>query len=269
MASAEQKSARLHQQRTSEVLEQIASGRYRPGERLPTEMDLARELEVSRGVVRELLRRLEDRGVVSIQHGRGARVQPVSAWNVLDVEVLRALMPTPASISLLTHYLECRRILETEAAALAAVRASSHALSEMADSFERMTACAEAAAAAGSEETEERFHDADIAFHGAIFRASGNQVLPHVVEPIQRAMATLRPQLALHPEHRLRKTLPEHKAILAAIADHDPERARAAMSDHLATVEGYLHEFRLKLAEAPAVGDGERAMELTAPSPSR
>lgn len=256
MAPPEQsKSARLHQQRTSEVLERIAAGQYRPGERLPTEMDLARELEVSRGVVRELLRRLEDRGVITIQHGRGARVQPISAWNVLDAEVLRALMPTPASISLLTHYLECRRILETEAAALAAVRASSHDLSDMADAFARMTECAEAAEAAGSDETEERFHEADIAFHGAIFRASGNQVLPHVVEPIQRAMATLRPQLALHPEHRLRKTLPEHKAILAAIADHDPDRARSAMSEHLATVEGYLHEYRVRMAESPSSAD--------------
>ncbi|HMJ02856.1 MAG TPA: FCD domain-containing protein, partial [Conexibacter sp.] len=95
-----------------------------------------------------------------------------------------------------------------------------------------------------------RFHEADIAFHGAMFRASGNQVLPRVVEPIQRAMGTLRPQLALHPEHRLRKTLPEHKAILAAIADHDPERARAAMTEHLATVEGYLREYRIQKTAA-------------------
>jgi DNA-binding FadR family transcriptional regulator len=262
VASEEQsKSARLHQQRTSEVLEQIAAGRYRPGERLPTEMDLARELEVSRGVVRELLRRLEDRGVIAIQHGRGARVQPIASWNVLDAEVLRALMPTPASTSLLTHYLECRRILETEAAALAAVRASSIDLSDMADAFARMTESAQLAAEADDEETEERFHEADIAFHGAIFRASGNQVLPHVVEPIQRAMATLRPQLALHPEHRARKTLPEHKAILAAVADHDPERARTAMSDHLSTVEGYLHEYRVRMAEAASTAD--QPLELT------
>jgi len=66
-------------------------------------------------------------------------------------------------------------------------------------------------------------------------------------------MATLRPRLALHPEHRLRQTLPEHKAILSAIADHDAERAREAMSVHLQTVEGYLHEYRLQIGEpAPA-----------------
>jgi DNA-binding FadR family transcriptional regulator len=238
--------ARLHRQLTHQLLGQLASGRYGPGERLPSELELARELGVSRGVVRELLRSLEDRGALTIRPGRGARVEPISNWNVLDAEVLEALMPTPASIPVLTHYLECRRILETEAAALAAERASSNELSSMADAFSRMSELA--VLSETDEEDEHSFHEADIAFHGAIFRASGNQVLPRVVEPIQRAMATVRPQLALHPEHRLRTTLPEHKAILAAIADRDADRARTAMREHLSTVEGYLHEYRLLMA---------------------
>jgi GntR family transcriptional repressor for pyruvate dehydrogenase complex len=189
--------------------------------------------------------------VISIRQGRGTWVNPQEDWNVLDTQVLSALMPTPASIGVLTHYLECRRILETEAAALAAERASSQNLSAMADSLNSMSSLAVTSQTDG--EANSRFHDADIAFHSAIFRASGNQVLPRVVEPIQRAMTTLRPQLALHPEDRLRKTLPEHKAILAAIADHDRERAQAAMSDHLATVEGYLREYRVEMTEKGAV----------------
>ena len=235
------------------LLSDIARGKHDPDERLPSEMELAGQLGVSRGVIRELLRSLEDRGVISIRHGRGAWVNPTSDWNVLDADVLAALMPTPASVSVLSHYLECRRMLETEAAALAAQRTSSRDLSDMADALARMSALA--VDSQTDTDANERFHEADIAFHGAIFRASGNQVLPRVVEPIQRAMATLRPQLALHPEHRLRKTLPEHKAILAAIADHDPERARAAMSEHLETVEGYLREYRIQ--KSAAVVDDE------------
>jgi DNA-binding FadR family transcriptional regulator len=235
--------ARLHQRLRHNLLEEMAAGKYAPGERLPPEVDLATELGVSRGVVRELLRSLEERGAIEIRPGRGARVQPVSKWNVLDAEVLTSLMPTPASIGILTHYLECRRILETEAAALAAERISNRDLSDMADHFNEMTKLAVASQAADPE-AERQFHEADIAFHGAIFRASRNQVLPLVVEPIQRAMATLRPQLALHPEHRVRTTLPEHKAILSAIADRDPGEARAAMHCHLVTVEGYLQEYR-------------------------
>jgi DNA-binding FadR family transcriptional regulator len=242
--------SRLHQQLMRRTLEDIARGRYRVGERLPPEIELARQLGASRGVIRELLRSLSDRGIVTIRHGRGTWVRPISDWNVLDSDVLSALMPFPASVSVLTHYLECRRILETEAAALAAQRASGKHLAGMADAFARMSDLA--LESQTSPDADRRFHAADIAFHGAIFQASGNQVLPHVVEPIQRAMATIRPQLALHPEHRLRKTLPEHKAILAAIADHDPERARAAMNVHLETVEGYLREFRLQMSSTPA-----------------
>jgi DNA-binding FadR family transcriptional regulator len=247
--SEQRSSARLHQQMMRGLLDDIARGRYEAGERLPPEMELARNLGVSRGVVRELLRSLEDRGVVTIRHGRGAWVDPMAQWNVLDADVLAALMPTAASVSVLSHYLECRRMLETEAAALAARRASGKDLSDMADALARMSSLA--VDSQDDADANRAFHEADIAFHGAMFRASGNQVLPRVVEPIQRAMATLRPQLALHPEHRLRKTLPEHKAILAAIADHDPERARAAMSEHLATVEGYLREYRMQMSGAP------------------
>jgi DNA-binding FadR family transcriptional regulator len=243
--------SRLHQQLTRQVLEELARGTYAVGERLPPEMELARRLGVSRGVVRELLRSLEDRSAVSIRHGRGTWVRPVSEWNVLDADVLAALMPFLANVSVLAHYVECRRILETEAAALAAKRASSDELSQMADAFARMSDLA--AASQAKPEANRHFHAADIAFHGAIYKASGNQVLPHVVEPIQRAMATLRPQLALHPEHRLRKTLPEHKAILAAIADHDPDRARIAMSTHLATVEDYLREYRIQRSSTAAM----------------
>lgn len=250
------RSARLHQQMMRTLLEEIAEGRYQAGERLPPEMELAGQLGVSRGVVRELLRSLEDRNVISIHHGRGAWVNPMTAWNVLDGDVLGALMPTQASVSILSHYLECRRMLETEAAALAAQRASGRDLSDMADALAQMSALA--VDSQSDDEANQRFHEADIAFHGAMFRASGNQVLPRVVEPIQRAMATLRPQLALHPEHRLRKTLPEHKAILAAIADHDAEGAREAMREHLATVEGYLREYRVQKSASPA-GDGAPA----------
>lgn len=247
--TSDQHSSRLHQQRTSTLLTEIVDGRFRPGERLPTEMGLAGQLDVSRGVVRELLRRLEDRGVITISPGRGARVQPLSAWNVLDADVLSALMPTDASVSVLTDYLECRRMLETEAAALAAERAVSNDLSNMADAFARMKACAEHAEGASDIETEDRFHHADVEFHAAIFRASGNQVLPHLIEPIQRVMGTLMNQLA-RPENRIVKTLPEHKAILSAIADRDSERARSAMDTHLTTVAGYLQDYRVQNGRA-------------------
>jgi GntR family transcriptional repressor for pyruvate dehydrogenase complex len=242
---------RLREQMLRALLEQIAGGRYEDGQRLPPELQLARELGVSRGVVRELLRSLEDRGVVSIHHGRGAWVTAPSHWNVLDADVLAALMPTAASTLILTHYLECRRALETDAAELAARRASGRDLAAMADALARMTALA--VESQSDANANRRFHEADIAFHGALFQATGNHVLPRIVEPMQRAMMTLRPHLALHPEHRLRRTLPEHRAILAAIADRNADRAREAMRQHLATVELYLQEYRMERSHAQRI----------------
>jgi GntR family transcriptional repressor for pyruvate dehydrogenase complex len=236
--------SRLHQELMHHMMGAIIRGRYPAGQRLPPELELACDLAVSRGVVRDLLRSLADRRVVSIRRGRGTWVNQIGSWNVLDADVLTALMPTTASVGILTHYLECRRILETEAAALAADRASSRDLAAMADALTTMSDLALASQA--DREANRRFHEADIAFHGVMFRASGNQVLPLIVEPIQRAMATLLPLLALHPEERLRKAVPEHKAILAAIADHDADGARDAMTAHLATVQNYLREYRTR-----------------------
>jgi DNA-binding FadR family transcriptional regulator len=248
-AAAEDDRPRLHHKLMRTVLGEIANGACAPGERLPAELQLARDLDVSRSVIRELLRSLADRGVVSIVHGRGTWVNGTSEWDLLDADVLAALMPTPASVGVLTHYLECRRMLETEAAALAAERASSRDLSQMADALAQMSDLA--VISETDVDADRRFLAADIAFHGAIFRATGNQVLPRLVEPIQRAMGVLTPQLALHPEQRLRTTLPEHKAILAAIADHQADAARATMAAHLRTIEKYLREYRMR--REPAV----------------
>ena len=241
---------RRHRSLTLVLLQQIAlaghGSNYGVGERLPSELRLAGELGVSRAVARDVLNDLESKQVIELRPGRGAIVRPFSDWNVLDLDVLLALMPTTSSVAVLGQYLECRRILEVEAAALAAERATGSDLTRMADSFAVMEATA--ISSQTDEDADRRFHNADIAFHGAIFTASGNFVLPRIVAPVQHAMAALRPQLALHPEHRARRTLPEHKAILAAISDRNSTAAREAMALHLATVEDYLYEYRVTQA---------------------
>jgi GntR family transcriptional regulator, galactonate operon transcriptional repressor len=75
---------RLHRDAVDELLAGIVKGRYAAGVLLPKETELVEELGMSRGTVREALRALEERGVVQVTHGRGARVQPPEEWNVLD-----------------------------------------------------------------------------------------------------------------------------------------------------------------------------------------
>ena len=185
---------RLHQQLMRVLMEEIVRGRFEQGARLPSEAELAAQFGASRGVVRETLRGLEERGVVSVRHGRGATIEPAKSWNLLDADVLSAVLATPASVRVLTEFLECRRILEIEAAGLAAERASGEDLVRLGEALEWMTTTAEQAERSPRAEIE--FHRADVAFHTAIFAAAANRVLARLVEPIQRALQAARGPLA-------------------------------------------------------------------------
>ena len=95
---------------------------------LPKEERLAAELDVSRGVVRECIRALEERGVVRVRHGRGATVLPARAWNVLDPEVFAAVHGAAGGRRLVSEAVEARAIVQGEAAALAAERSRPEAV---------------------------------------------------------------------------------------------------------------------------------------------
>src|SRR5215218_10543813 len=127
--------SRLHEHLMRVLIADIASGRVAPGEALPREADLAAQFGVSRGVARECLRGLEERGLVRVKHGRGATVNPDDRWNVFDPDVLGALLDGDQGAAILTEYLECRRILEIEAASLAAERATETDLANLSDAF--------------------------------------------------------------------------------------------------------------------------------------
>ena len=94
------------------------------GERLPTETELAQRFGVSRGVARESLRSLEERGLVTVKHGSGATVRPSTEWDMFSPDVIAAMLGDAGGAKLLGDYLECRRVLEIEAAGLAAERAT-------------------------------------------------------------------------------------------------------------------------------------------------
>jgi GntR family transcriptional repressor for pyruvate dehydrogenase complex len=222
------------------LVSDIVGGALPPGAALPRELDLANQFGVSRGVARECVRSLEERGLVSVKHGRGATVNHDELWNVFDPDILAALIAADQGAAILAEYLECRRVLEIEAAGLAAERATERDLAALSDAFARMIASAERTLR--SPAAEDLYHHADIAFHRAMIAATRNRALGNMTEPVHRALDAARRPLA-RPEHRLERGLPEHRRILAAIAARDPEGAREAMRAHLVTVEGYLNEY--------------------------
>lgn len=237
--------SRLHRHLMRVLISDIVGGALPPGAALPRELDLANQFGVSRGVARECVRGLEERGLVSVKHGRGASVNDDGLWNVFDPDVLSALIDADQGAAILAEYLECRRVLEIEAAGLAAERATDRDLAALSDAFARMTASAERTRR--NPAAEDLYHDADIAFHRAMIAATGNRALGNMTEPVHRALAAARRPLA-RPEHRFERGLPEHQRILAAIAAGDPDAAREAMRAHLVTVEGYLQEYAADMA---------------------
>jgi len=218
---------------------EIVGGVLVPGDMLPREADLAQQHDVSRGVARECIRGLEERGLITVKHGIGATVTPSDQWDVFDPDVLSALLVSAEGHAVLGEYLECRRILEVEAAGLAAERATQRDLDELTAAFEAMTAAAERARA--NPAAESRYHEADIAFHRAVVGAAENRALTRITEPIHRTLAASL-QRSANPELRFQQGLPEHERILAAILARDAEGAREAMRAHLATVAQALEE---------------------------
>ena len=230
----------------AQIASEIVAGRLAPGDILPREVDFAEQHGISRGAARECLRALEERGLITVRHGSVMTVNPRDSWDLFDFDVLTAALASPDADRLLGEYLECRRIIEVEAAGLAAERATPEHLSALEDRFEAMVA---AIAIQPAREQERAYHAADVAFHVALVEATGNAPLASLVKRIDDALLAARYPLA-QPTYRKTRAIPEHQAILAAVQDRDGVRARAAMREHLVTVEGYLHRHARKVGRA-------------------
>lgn len=240
------KQRRLHREIVAEFAGEIVGGRIAPGETLPNEVRLADRFGISRGVVRESLRALDERGLVTVRHGTTTIVNPRADWDLFDADVIAASLAGAGAEHLLREYLECRRIVEIEAAGLAAERAAADGISAL---EERFAAMEQALSQRPARAQEDAYHQADVAFHTTLVELAGNLALLALVRRIDDALLAARYPLA-RPAYRRTRALPEHRAILDAVRAGDPEGARAAMRAHLDTVEGYLREHARKVARA-------------------
>jgi GntR family transcriptional repressor for pyruvate dehydrogenase complex len=230
--------SRLHRGAMKSITDEIVSGKLPAGAMLQREVDLAEQFEISRGVARETIRALEERGLVSVRHGRGATVNASEHWDIFDPDVLLAVLATEGGRQTLHDYLECRRILEVAAVGVAARRATDEQKQSIRSAFEQMEA---EAALPPSAIVERRFHEADVSFHQAVMAATGNQALGTIAERIHSALVIARFESA-RPDYRLSRAIPEHRRIMDAIIANDAGEATAAMNAHLDTVASYLSE---------------------------
>jgi GntR family transcriptional repressor for pyruvate dehydrogenase complex len=237
---------RLHREAMLEFVAEIVSGELAPGDALPREVAVAERFGISRGIARECLRALEERGLATVRHGSATTVNPRERWDLFDPDVIAASLAGPGAVALLAEYLECRRIVEIESAGLAAERSNPDAVAALEARFAAM----ERAVAIRNARTQEAaFHEADVAFHTALVEATGNLALLALVRRVDGALLAARYPLA-RPAYRRTRALPEHEAILTAVRNRDADGARAAMRAHLDTVETYLQEHARKVARA-------------------
>jgi GntR family transcriptional regulator, transcriptional repressor for pyruvate dehydrogenase complex len=211
---------RLRDRAADQLLDMVVSGGLNPGERLPPERELVGRLGVSRTVVREALNLLEARGLLRIEHGRGAVVSGGSTRAVRDT--LRLLLRVRPKA--LWELLEIREILEVEIAGLAAERAQEDDVREMRGQLDRMETLIEA---------PEGYVDADVEFHALLARSTGNEVLLTMLDPIVDLLRASREVSASRPGSALR-ALREHGAILHCVEAGDAGGARERMRVHLA-----------------------------------
>jgi GntR family transcriptional repressor for pyruvate dehydrogenase complex len=207
------------------LLGQIAARRLRPGDVLPSERELTESFAVGRSSIREALRMLESQGVIGTVNG-GSFVVSYAASPLNTSLRLMFTMDDQAGIH---DLFELRRILEVEAAALAAERHGEQHLGEMQAAIDEMDASL-------SDRGGDRFIDADLRFHLAVAEATGNRLVLHSMQAVRDVVRRALMTVFLIPQSP-ESAVVEHRAIRAAIASGDSARARQEMTHHLVRVE--------------------------------
>jgi GntR family transcriptional repressor for pyruvate dehydrogenase complex len=209
-----------------QVRDLIASGRFNPGDRLPSERELAQALSVSRSAVREAIRAMESLGLIEARAGEGTFVAAPTGTSRRD----------PISASLFQAWstqhklFEVRRLIEPGLAALAARRATTEQIANMAAVLAEQKAEIRRGGTGIKENSE---------FHLLIARATGNEVLVRIMGGLRDLLRKTREASwrGGDPSVRSLRSLKHHQRILRAIEARDPAVAERRMRDHIHEVE--------------------------------
>lgn len=196
----------------------IVTGVYHEGNPFPIEAALCEQFNASRTVLREAIKMLTAKGLLSARPRQGTILEPESRWNLLDPEVLRWLLERKFSLPLLAEFTEIRLAIEPMAARLAARQATPEGIAGIRRALERM------------QDAEQGTGDplaSDIDFHVAILRASGNRFYSQFDEFIATALG-----ISIRLTNRFKGVamgnIRDHRKILTAIEAGDADRAEAA-----------------------------------------
>jgi len=204
-------------------IERLILKKLQPGDKLPSERELAEMLSVSRSSIRDAIRSLELMGLVEPRQGAGTIVREISAETLVN-PLSSLLIRQQQQVS---ELLDFRKMLEPPLAARAATHASAEEIAEMEEILRRQ---------------DEKVSHGDLAikedsdFHYNVAMASGNSVVLKVLDILMDLLRETR-ERSLQVEGRPQKSQAGHRRILAAIKRHDAEAAKAAMRRHIEDIE--------------------------------
>jgi DNA-binding FadR family transcriptional regulator len=206
------------------LVDGIVSGRYPSGSLLPPEPVLCRSFDVSRAVVREALKMLEEKGLARARQGHGTTVTPADEWNLLDPVVLDATIRADETMQFLDELVDVRVALESDMARKAAQSMSDADLAELGALVEELR---------GQLQDAERYQETDTRYHDFIMRCSGNRLgrsIIRAIHPHARASTRYNPQA---DDEDIRRAHVGHVAIYEQLQRRDADRAAAAMHEHI------------------------------------
>jgi len=220
---------RIFEQAVEQLRDLIVSGRLKPGDRLPTEQVLCRQLNISRSTVREALRVLEAEGWVEVRRGMGSFIVERPVTILPRSEIGQWLESHRTAIE---QVIQVRESIEPSAAELAALNSTPEELHNIQNLVVDLASIIDQIRQRGDEALYSQLAQVDTSFHQAIAEASDNDLMVELISQIL-PMFYQSDLAVLFVTGRMDMILSEHQAIANAIAAGDAAAARQAMQEHL------------------------------------
>jgi len=211
------------------IKQMIVSGELNPGDRLPVERELALRLGLSRNSLREAVRALSILGILTVRQGDGTYVSDLEPGALLSgLGFFLEVGPDARAL----EALEARRVLEPVLTRLAALNITAEKLEELRREMARMENAA----------SVQELIDADVEFHRVVTEGSGNALLAGFLNELGRTTVRGRMWRIIQQQRANDSPIYEHRTILRAVSERDPDLAFAASAIHVANTERWFRE---------------------------
>lgn len=230
----------LPSQMAREMGRRIVAGTFQPGEMIDDENSLAERYSVSRVVVREAVKILVEKGMLSVRRGIGTQVRTRNNWKLLDDDVMAWHLSAPPRKEFLAQLAEIRLAVEPKAARWAAERATDEEIAGIQAACDRM---------AEEQGSAERFIVADALFHKAILHAAHNEFLA-AIEGVTYSALLISVRITNKDPRDNGASIPFHRDVANAIEKRDGIRAEKLTAKLL---EDAVRRLNLELGEDPVI----------------